>query len=101
MKVGSIDFRSVAVVATKRVSRKHEGHEGKKASGGRQSPGNFGWIDLLVTLWILGGTGRLVRQCELPDRFHRLIVNQMAHRKIIATEITEGSEKCRSGSRLT
>ncbi len=80
--------------------RNHEGHEGKQASGGRQSPVRCGWIDLLVALLISGGTGRLVRQCMCQIGFHRLMVNQMAHKKI-ATEITEGTEKSRSGSRLT
>ncbi len=52
------------------------------ASGGRQSPGRCGWIDLWVALLVSGGGDRLVRQCMCQFGFHRQIVSQMAHKKI-------------------
>ncbi len=61
--IGTIPARILA--ATKRIkvtTKSTKDTKEKKASGGRESPGHCGWIDLLVTFYFSGGTGRLVRQ---------------------------------------
>ncbi len=62
-------------VVQRALSRNQEGKQEtqrtrrKKASGGRESPDRYGWSGRSVAFRIMGGGGRLVRRCKMPDRF--------------------------------